>query len=867
VSPEVHRLFEAACELAPALRAGYVDSQTVDAKVKREVLSLLAHDALAEPFFADALEAAASSALLNLDVRSGTRIGAFTVVRTLGRGGMGAVYLATREGAFEQTVAIKVIQFANPATLLVERFRQERRILAGLTHPNIARLLDGGETADGLPYFVMEYVQGLEIDSYCAKHSLDLRQRLQLFQQVCSGVQYAHENLVVHRDLKPGNILVAGDGAPKLLDFGIAKVLDPLLESAATVSTRLLTPEYASPEQVRGEAITTAADVFSLGAVLYRLLTGRPPHAIQSLSPLDAARSISEREAPFATDVPAEVGAILRKALHLDPRRRYRSADDLSSDIQRYLDEKPVLAVPDSVGYRTAKFLRRNLLPVLAGAAILMALTGGAGVAIWQGRRAEHRFAEVRQLANKFLFEFEGAIHNVAGATQARELVVKTARNYLGELAADARGDRDLTAEVAEAYGKLGDVEGSRQEGNTGNTAAALADYREALRLFDSIGAGTASASSLRVGYLNVMASLATLEGETGERKSLAPLIDKAVTLANIWAKNNPSDPDLLSVAARAYAAQSAFFSSDLKFAEAAASSKRSLALKRRTFELDPTNPKAQRELGIGYWVTAAAEKAAGDSQSAFEDFSKTLDVLGPLAANNPGDVSLRREVLAASWQRASSFKDLLRKHKRDLAPVLQMLQQVYQSSGQLLRDDPANALVANDFAGISLNYGSTLQQAGRAGEALKVLLPAVDRQGKRHKAFPVDRPIAYNLSLLEMWTADSHRDLADFATALQNRREAGTLLEVLVAASPGNIAYLQNAGHNFREMGDLLARDGDAKGAEGYYAQGLNLASKLPASAAADLLAELRTSREKLSSDGGLRPPRGTGFLASPKK
>ena len=216
----------------------------------------------------------------------------------------------------------------------------------------------------------MEYVAGQEIDRYCDSKTLDLKSRLRLILEVAAAVQYAHENLVVHRDLKPGNILVGKDGEPKLLDFGIAKVLDPMSGPGCfTASTRVLTPEYASPEQVRGDAITTASDIYSLGAVLYRLLTGRPPHAVENLGPLDAALKISQQEASIPSDVPADVGAILQKALHTDPGRRYRSADEFSNDIQRYLDGKPVLAVPDSVGYKAAKFLRRHWIPVLATAA------------------------------------------------------------------------------------------------------------------------------------------------------------------------------------------------------------------------------------------------------------------------------------------------------------------------------------------------------------------------------------------------------------------------------------------------------------------------------------------------------------------
>ena len=539
MSPEVHRLFEAACVLPPGQRTKYLQSQTADPEVQREVLSLLAHDALAAPFFADALESAASSVLLDLDLRPGTRMGSFTIVRMLGRGGMGAVYLAKRaDGSFEQTVAIKVIQSPHPMPILLARFQQERQILARLNHPNIARLLDGGETPAGLPYLVMEYVPGQEIDTYCDKSALDLRARLRLFLHVSAAVQYAHENLVVHRDLKPGNILVGDDSEPKLLDFGIAKVLDPLSGPAASISTRVLTPEYASPEQVRGDAITTAADIYSLGAVLYRLLTGRPPHTVEHLSPLDAARRISEQDAPVATNVPTDVRAILQKALHTDPRHRYRSADEFSTDIQRYLDGKPVLAASDSVGYRTAKFLRRHWIPVLAISAIVLALTAGAGVAIWQGRRAQQRFAQVRTLANHFIFDFESAIRYTPGTIAARRLVLSTAREYLTSLEADTRNDPALNRELAQSYYLLGRAEASAAE-----NGPAMDHLRHSLEMQKKLRDDCCGPSQARLAYLTTLTYLARYMEDSSNPEDALPLATQALSMARAWNMQAPRDP------------------------------------------------------------------------------------------------------------------------------------------------------------------------------------------------------------------------------------------------------------------------------------------------------------------------------------
>ena len=854
VSPEVHRLFEEACTLPPGQRTKYLQSQTADAEVLREVFSLLAHDALAEPFFAEALDSAASSVLSDLELRPGTRIGSFTIARMLGRGGMGAVYLAQRtDGSFEQTVAIKVIQSANPMSVLLARFQQERQILARLNHPNIARLLDGGETPAGLPYLVMEYVPGQDIDAYCDKSALDLRARLRLFLHVSAAVQYAHENLVVHRDLKPGNILVGDDGEPKLLDFGIAKVLDPLSGPAAVISTRVLTPEYASPEQVRGHAITTAADIYSLGAVLYRLLTGRPPHAVEHLSPLGAARKISEQDVPVATNVPADVGAILQKALHTDPRHRYRSADEFSTDIQRYLDGMPVLAAPDSVSYRTVKFLRRHWVPVVAIATIAVAVTAGAGVAIWQGRRAERRFAEVRQLSNRFLFEFEDAIHNVSGTTKARELVIKTAQEYLDRLSSEAGRDPELIHELAEAYHKLGSVQGNPVEGNTGDSKAALASYRKAVALRDSVGDAHASATNVRVRYLRVLMELANAEAVYGDAGRVLPLSQKAVSLAESWIHTGSSDADLLSSAANAYSQLATHQRENGDFEASVASAKHSLVLQQHARELRPDDGKLLRSVAVSYWAVGSSQKVAGHPEEAIANFTTTVEMLRQVTARDPANVQSRRELLGATWLLADSTVDLLRKQKKGPDEALPLWEEAWRIGGQLLKEDPANALVEADVTSIALGLGSALQDVGRPQDAVKVFRSATARQERRYNSAPDNRTAAYYLALLHVGSAGCQKDLRDLTGALINRRAAIKLFDQLVIASPANYEYRHEKALNLQSTGEVLAAQGDYSGARAMYREGLGIAEQLPKGPSlldpASLIASLHAADSRAAS------------------
>src|SRR5262245_59374056 len=356
-----------------------------DEALRREVESLLAADARAGDFIQDPAMAGsgarAVAAVLHraTGVAAGRTIGPYRVVRELGSGGMGVVYLADRaDAAFEKQVALKVVRGAF-ATESLARLVEERRILATLEHPNIARLLDGGSTEDGVPYIVMEYVDGVPLDAYCETRPLTVPQRLSLFNEVCSAVQYAHQRLVIHRDLKAHNILVAADGTPKLLDFGVARLLDPgpAAEDQTRTAVRALTLAAASPEQVRGERVTVTSDVYALGILLFRLLTGESPYGPVHRSDAELARAICEEPPPRPSAVaPAERRRALRgdldwivlTALRKEPERRYASVAQLTDDVARHLEHRPVAAAPDAWRYRARKFAQRHRGAVAAAA-------------------------------------------------------------------------------------------------------------------------------------------------------------------------------------------------------------------------------------------------------------------------------------------------------------------------------------------------------------------------------------------------------------------------------------------------------------------------------------------------------------------
>ena len=458
---DVRSLFQSAADLAPHERGAFLDRECHDAAVRREVESLLdAHDnsgTFLEKSIWDLIDTNDPQRL------AGTAVGPYRLVRPLGHGGMGTVFLAVRDGAdFDQRVAIKLVRGSASGEELVRRFRQERQILAALEHPNIARLLDGGTTADGLPYLVMEYVDGVPVDEYVRELTVD--DKLRLFLQLCDAVQHAHRSLVIHRDLKPGNVLVTRGGTLKLLDFGIAK----LESQASETSTRIMTPEYASPEQLAGLAVTTASDVYSLGVLLFELLTG--------------ARPDESHETPRG-----DLNTIVQTALAPEPARRYGSVEKLGDDVRNYLAGRPIAARPATFVYRASKFVRRNKLGLAAVIAIVIITTISFIATLHQKRVAERRFDEVRSLAHSVVFELHDAIATLPGSTPVRALLVKRALVYLDHLATEASDNTALQMELARAYLKIGDVQGLPYNANLGDSAGAKISYGKALAVAQGV--------------------------------------------------------------------------------------------------------------------------------------------------------------------------------------------------------------------------------------------------------------------------------------------------------------------------------------------------------------------------------------------
>lgn len=461
---EVEGLFHKALKLDPAQRKPFLEKACKGRPdLQKEVIALLESHDKTENFLETPVAGFAASLFTEDDLSSleGALIGSYRIIREIGSGGMGRVYLAERaDEQYQKKVAVKVIKKGMDTEEIHRRFLNERQILAEFEHPNIARLLDGGVTDDGRPYFVMEYVEGLPLLEYCDTHRLSTEKRLELFCAVCDAVQYAHQNLVVHRDLKPANVLVTPAGVPKLLDFGIAKLLDPaqtgFVESVTRTQLRMMTPDYASPEQAKGMHITTASDIYSLGVFLYELLTGHHPYHITTGSLQMAEQIISKQEPPkpsiIVTQVeevettagktkitPAEVSRarntrpevlhrrlngdldnIVMMALRKEPQRRYSSVSQFTEDIRRHLKGLPVIAAPDRFAYRFTKFIKRNKVGVIAAFLIFLAIVLGFAATLWQNRIARQQRDLAVHAANTMVFELAEGLSRMTGPTESR---------------------------------------------------------------------------------------------------------------------------------------------------------------------------------------------------------------------------------------------------------------------------------------------------------------------------------------------------------------------------------------------------------------------------------------------------------------
>ena len=629
----------------------------------------------------------------------GLKIGHYTVLDKIGTGGMGEVFSAVRsDGQFDQKVAIKLVRSVAASGLVLDHFRNERQILAGLDHPNIARLLDGGSTEDGTPYIVMELVAGRPIDEYCDVLKLSVSRRIELFLQVCAAVQYAHQHLIVHRDIKPGNILVSEDGTPKLLDFGIARIFDASGVVAAT-QYRSFTPDYASPEQLRGEPLSTATDLYSLGVVLYRLLTGRSPYRVDPRAPGKLATAITkdEPERPSTCVTRSEtlktgdglqemtpeffsearettpvllqkrlrgdLDYILLKALRKEPELRYSSAEQFSEDLRRHLEKRPVLARKGTWNYRAGKFIRRNRAAVIAAG--LVAATLLAGIAVtWREirlaesnrRKADARFNDVRKLANSLIFDVHDSIENLPGAGGPRKLILQKANQYLDSLAAETQNDPVFMRDLVVGYSRIAELEGNPAHPNLGDTKGALANYQKALEMAQVLARVNPKSELDQLNLAELYLSLGEVHSAaTGNIPEATRNLELSLPIFDRAVQSNPKSFRAVTQSTRAYftlgslRAGGGLGGTSSTVESGVDALEKALSLDRRALELSPKDISLRAELaGINAALGDAYLKLANriPAEQRFREALETISALDPKGENIR--IAINKSVLTA---------------------------------------------------------------------------------------------------------------------------------------------------------------------------------------------------------------------------
>jgi eukaryotic-like serine/threonine-protein kinase len=810
----IKELLCSALERDPAERDAFLAGACGgDDDLRREVESLLEYQSRDQSF----LEMSAADVALRLlggdhtDGIIGQRIGPYRLVREIGRGGMGIVYLATRDDEqYQHQVAIKLVKRGMDTDLVLRRFRNERQILANLTHAHIAALLDGGTTDDGLPYFVMAYVDGTPIDDYCDAHRLGIVERLKLFRTVCGAVQYAHRNLVVHRDLKPSNILVTAEGVPKLLDFGISKLLDvggsPNLTDV-TFAAAPMTPEYASPEQARGEPVTVVSDVYSLGVLLYELLTGHRPYHFTSTMPQDFQRVINEAQPekpstvitravadteaahPTAGTTPeiisrrrgvelpklkrqlrGDLDNLVLMAMRKEPERRYASVEQFSDDIRRHLECLPIRARPDTVGYRSVKFVERNRLGLGTAILILLILVASIVTTTRSAVRAERRFNDVRTLANSFMFEFHDAIKDLPGATAARELVVRRALEYLDSLSQEAKGDASLQLELAVAYQRIGDVQGNYNFSNLGDSAGALASYRKAASIHEAIVAAHPADVQAR-------RDLAVTDIKVGDM--FVQLGDAAAALDNY---------------------------------------RKSLAISEEAYAVDPAPVVGRRNLALSHHKVGNTLMSAGDMQGAYDHHRRALALREALSKEAP-TVRAHREV-SISYERLSK----VRRRMGDLPEALDFALKSMKISEDLSAADPNNAEARRDVGVSHQDVGLIQMTTGDLPGALDHFRASLAIDQAMAVADPKNAAAQRDVAFSHSTVGEVLAKMNDHAGAAESHRQSIAILDALASADPDNAGLPAEAAQEYAALGDALLETGDINGAIGSHGKALSL-------------------------------------------
>ncbi len=840
VTAEFVRLFEACAGLQPDARNTLLQTECSEHPELRQLIERvlesscpLEHDTLLR----DGGLMKWTEQLLAEDQEHPDQIGRYRVLSTLSRGGMGTVLLAVRSD-LQNTglVALKVINRGLDRGAFLTIFDREREILASLkSHPNIVHLEDADVTRAGAPYLVMEYIDGLPLIEYCEKNQVTLPHRLNLFVTVCEAVSFAHQRAIIHRDLKPNNVLITTNGIPKLLDFGIAKLL-ATTEREASVSIveqkRIMTIEYASPEQVRGELLDVRTDVYSLGVVLYRMLTGVLPYDLSPESSALREKAVCEQEPKPASAaargkesygkdlsrlLSGDLDTILNKALRKRADERYASVEQFSDDILRHLRNEPIRARPNTWRYSTGRFIRRHRLPVLTGAAFILLLFVSFVLVSWQAHvarlqrtRAENRFNDVRQLAQWLLFDFHDQISRLPGSTEPRKQLVQHAQLYLDHLASEEGNDASLQSDLATSYTRLGDVQGNPRDNNQGDVPAALASYEKGLKILDQLqraGVKETVAEGARATLEGRVADIYVSMGKTDQ--ALALQLQAAAELqAVVRNANTPANQDGLGVAQMRIGDTYAQLG---KLQPAMDHFNRAMEVFSALHREHPDDLQFARGVTVLYGKFGDIYLLMGNLKAALENFQKAMQIRDKLLAAHPDDRQFARDV-SISADSISTVLTTMKKYPEALAYEERALKITQHLSEADKRDMTAKSDVGDAYAGIAQllfelhRYPEAIENANHSLEVRQAISQVMTAD------FTAQASIADTLFL----QSTIQERTGHTADALRSGQSGVEIAERLHKQDPGNAQYYELLGKGYyrsaQAMEDASAPDAKSR-------------------------------------------------------